>query len=330
MASALFFFLASRLLTTGWVEGRVDQCFCRGEERGGVVAKGEFLEDVRQVESLPLLFDVGNWWGGNETLLPQDLFSLYGQMGYRGIGLGPIETTVDPASWTESFLGSPVPFVLTGSQAEGVQTHLLLPWEGEMLLVLVLVDPLDAHPAWFLPPPREGMERVLSENAGIFDSVVVVSWLDTFQLRDILALIPQKFDLVIEGQYDFEGVEEMWNGTVLIGVDRCSRFQFATRERMEGLEGTTDRWYRETVDLGWGYADDPSPDLLFPEESLRASDPTVSPALCTVCHTGVIERHQDGGTEKSAGCSRCHGEGWRHLMDALKNEKMKEKEDGIE
>ena len=294
----------------------MDVCLCRGEERGGLLAKAAFLEDLSLVEALPLRLDAGNWIspaGGEPP--PEEMMGQFSAMGYSAIGLGPEEVARDPGVLFPRMAEGLVPIVLTGSSHPGVSDHLLLPWDGEMLLLLVLADPTAAHPAWFLPPPEFALAEALAANDGLFDRVAIVSWLDTFQMRDLLSLHPGVVDVVLEGLYDFEGVDTTLDGVSLVGVDRCSGFQLVSMDLLEGATGTEERWSRLSIDLGEGYRSTP-PDPGFWDDPPVSLPPAVGSGVCKACHEAWDMVHS--GPEPQTACRTCHGQGWSHLMDALR------------
>lgn len=313
--------LLARLIYSGWLDGRVESCWCEGKDRGGLVAKGEFLADVDEVDPIDLRFDLGQWIGPGregEADVPAMLRALAAQ-GYDALTLGRWEAARHPDQVRGWLALQPLPAVLTGVDYEGVVAdHLLIPWEGQVVLLLAVVDPLDADPLWGLPEPAAAIEGALAATAGLYDQVILVSWLDTFRNRDLAAAWPGEITVVVEALYDFAGIDTPGHEFGLVGLDRCGRLQVLARDFPDAaLEGAPARWARRLVEIGDGY-EPTRPDLrLWPAPGV-APDPPVSSRVCVACHAdqGEGHGHPPPFVAAAGGCRACHAGGWGHLMAA--------------
>lgn len=313
--------LVARLLYSGWVDGRVETCWCDGRDQGGLPAKAAFLEDVGAVEPVGLMLDLGQWLrpGDEERGDPAAMLRGLADMGFDALALGLWEASRDPDEVEGWLREQPLTAVLTGVADPGglVADHLLIPWEGEVLLLMAVVDPLDADPLWGLPEPEDAVARAMASADGLFDRALLVSWLDTFRNRDIAASWPGRIDIVVEGLYEFEGVETPGHAFGLVGLDRCARLQVLVRDDPAPLDPAIPvRWARRRIDIGDEYAGTP-PDLtLWPAPAGRP-EPPVSSRVCRACHEVADDHgHPPAAAEAGGRCRACHAGGWGHVMAA--------------
>jgi len=250
----LTFILNSKFLYSGSNLSRFDVCECGDVGVGGLIPQGEFIKDVENLENFSFKMNVGNLIKKSDFDNFNLAVSLLDLQDYDLLILGPNEAEMLPEDiFSESLKHNNIEMVMSTSVFQDLPRYKILNWDGNDVLVFSLMDPIEINPGWGYIQPEEVLRDILLETQGMYDFAIVISWLDTFRNRDLLALWPGRIDFLIEAQYDFEGIELTFEEVPIVGLNHCSNLQLVSFE--ESFDFLYEKkWKKVVVDIGEGYS----------------------------------------------------------------------------
>lgn len=250
----LTFLLNSKFLYSGSNLSRFDVCQCGDYETGGMVPQGEFMKDVEHLEQFAFKMNVGNLIEKSDFENLNLALSLLDVQGYDLFLLGPNEAEMLPEDiFSESLKHDNVEIIMSTSIMQDIPRYKIVNWDGQDVLVLSIMDPIQVNPGWGYIQPEEALNEIFLETQGLYDLVVLVSWLDTFRNRDIIDQWPGTISFLIEAQYDFEGIEMTFDNVPIVGLSQCSNLQLVHLEDSFDLISEKE-WRKVVIDLGEGYS----------------------------------------------------------------------------